>query len=87
MFAIEMIKENSENTPSVTLISKIKEVSRHLQAAKFQHVPREGNMVADWLARSCPCIDVELVIINFPIFYVRRLLLEDKLGNPRVRIS
>ncbi|MBA0819455.1 hypothetical protein Gohar_019416 [Gossypium harknessii] len=85
--AIEMIKKNSVNTPSMTLIRKINEAKRHTQTVKFQHVPREGKIVADWLIRYCPCDDVELIIIEFLIFYSRRLLLEDKLSTYRVRIS
>ncbi|MBA0762779.1 hypothetical protein Gotri_012349 [Gossypium trilobum] len=82
--AIEMIKKNSVNTPSMTLIRKINEAKRHTQTVKFQHVPREGNIVANWLIRYCPCDDVELIIIEFLIFYIRRLLLEDKLSTYRV---
>lgn len=45
--AIEMIKKNSVNTLSMTLIRKINEAKRNTQTVKFQHVPREGNIVAD----------------------------------------
>lgn len=48
---------------------------------KFQYAPRESNTVIDWLARDYPCTDVNLGIIEFLDFHVKRLLLDDKFGN------
>ncbi|KAH1108316.1 hypothetical protein J1N35_012084 [Gossypium stocksii] len=48
---------------------------------------REGNMVADWLAKTCPSTDVNLRILDVPTFYVRKLLLEDKFGVPYVKTN
>lgn len=69
-----------------TLVKKIKEVCQQFLTVKFQFVSREGNMIADWLARSCLSNDVNLVTINVLMLHVRRLLLEDKIGDPHVRI-
>ncbi|MBA0678772.1 hypothetical protein Goari_020094 [Gossypium aridum] len=85
LIAIELIKESNANLSSYTLIRKKNEVTRHIQMVKFQYIPREGNMMADWLAKSCTCEDVEHRIIDFPNFYVRGLILEDKISTFHVR--
>lgn len=56
-------------------------VSRYFQAVKFQYVPREDNTMTGWLARACPSSEVEHDIVDFPMFLVRKLLLEDKMEN------
>ncbi|MBA0688412.1 hypothetical protein Goari_006203, partial [Gossypium aridum] len=43
-------------------------------------VQREDNKVVDWLAQLGSNIDVELTLLEFPNFSVRKLLLEDKFG-------
>lgn len=44
-------------------------------------------MVADWLTRSCFSSKVNLATIDASTFHVRRPLLEDKIGDPHVRIN
>ncbi|MBA0675400.1 hypothetical protein Goari_016946 [Gossypium aridum] len=62
LYTIEMILEISVNIPWMTLIQRINEVRRKLQEVKFQFVPREGNMVADWFTKSGSINDAK---INF----------------------
>lgn len=85
LISIELINESNTDRSSSTLIRKINEATRHIQMVKFQYVPREGNIVADWLIKTCTCEDVELRIIDFPNFHVRKLLLEDKICTFHVR--
>lgn len=79
---VKMIKDCSNNTPSMTLVRKIKKVYCQFNAVKFQFVHRRGNTIVDWLAKIYPNIKVSLRIIDVLIFHIRKLLLEDKLGNP-----
>ncbi|KAG8485764.1 hypothetical protein CXB51_019103 [Gossypium anomalum] len=87
MVAVDMIKECSGSTPSMTLVRKIKKVSRQISKVKYQLVNRKCNMVADWLAKSYLSNDVNLVYIDVPTPHVRKLLLEEKLGDSRIRIN
>ncbi|KAK5834918.1 hypothetical protein PVK06_010598 [Gossypium arboreum] len=68
----------------MTLVRRIKEVSRHFESVKFQFVNREGNMVAD---RTCPSTHVNLHILDAPTFHIRKLLFEDKFDIPYVKIN
>ncbi|KAG8502826.1 hypothetical protein CXB51_000473 [Gossypium anomalum] len=65
----------------ISLGKKISTVKRYFQIVKFQFIQREGNMVANWIVRTCPRGESKLSIIDFPTFHVKKLLLEDKLGN------
>ncbi|MBA0820095.1 hypothetical protein Gohar_019709 [Gossypium harknessii] len=87
MVVVDMIKECSESTPSMTIVRKIKEVTRQISIVKYQFMNRENNLVADWLAKSCLSNDVNLVYIDAPTPRIRRLLLDDKLGKHHVRIN
>ncbi|MBA0847427.1 hypothetical protein Goshw_017847, partial [Gossypium schwendimanii] len=81
LIAIELTKKSDVNLSSSTLIRKFNEVTRCIQMFNFQYVPRKGNMATDSLAKTCTSDDVELRIIDFPNFHVRKLLLEDKIGT------
>ncbi|MFQ6619709.1 hypothetical protein Gotur_000332 [Gossypium turneri] len=83
--AIELTKKSNVNLSSSTLIRKFNEVTRYIKMFNFQYVPRKGNMAMDSLAKTCTSDDVELRIIDFPNFHVRKLLLEDKIGTFHVR--
>lgn len=54
---------------------------------KFQFIRRERNVVDDRIDRTCPREESEHSIIDFPTFHVRKLLLEDKLGNSSVKVN
>lgn len=75
--AIDMLKDNSEGTPLNIIVRKIKEISRHLTAVEFQFVRRRGNLVADYLARSCISFEFGIRIINSLSSYVKRLILNN----------
>lgn len=75
------------DVPSKTIIRRIKEVARQFDAVKFQFVKKEGNLLADWLARTCASVDVNLHILDVPNFHVKKLLLEDKFDLSYVRIN
>ncbi|MBA0732504.1 hypothetical protein Gogos_016591, partial [Gossypium gossypioides] len=79
LIAIELTKKSNVNISSSTLIRKFSEVTRYIQMFNFQYVLRKGNMATDSLAKTCTSDDVELKIIDFPNFHVRKLLLEDKI--------
>lgn len=46
---------------------------------------KEKNTVANSLARSCFSNDANLVVIIFLSFYVKKLLLDDEVGDANVR--
>lgn len=77
---VEMINEGLSSTPTMTIVRKIK-MHRQFVDVKFQFVHREGNMVAEGLARTCPSNEEILVKIDFSSFHVKKLLLEDKLRD------
>ncbi|MBA0629834.1 hypothetical protein Godav_024331, partial [Gossypium davidsonii] len=81
MMAVEMIKECLGSTHSMTIVKKIKMMPRQFASVKFQFVNREGNMVVDWLARTCPLSEMNLVTTDVSSFHVRKLFLEDKLSD------
>ncbi|KAH1057728.1 hypothetical protein J1N35_035793 [Gossypium stocksii] len=81
MIEVEIIKEGLGSMPSTTIVKKIKTMYRQFAAVKFQFVNWEENMIANWLARNYPSSEVNLVKIDIPSFHVRKLLLEDKLGD------
>ncbi|MBA0575293.1 hypothetical protein Golob_025068 [Gossypium lobatum] len=87
MVAVDMIQECSESTPSMTIVRKIKEVTRQISIVKYQFMNRENNLVADWLSKSSLSNDANLVYIDAPTPHVRRLLLDGKLGKHHVRIN
>ncbi|KAG8489929.1 hypothetical protein CXB51_015989 [Gossypium anomalum] len=87
MMAVEMIKEGLRSTITTTTIRKINMMQRQFADVKFQFVSREGNMVADWLARNCSSNAESSIKIEFPLFYVKKLLLKDKLGEDIVRTN
>lgn len=72
MMAVDIIKESLGSTPSMTPVRKIKEMSQQFLTVKFPFVSREGNMIVDWLPRSCHSNDVDLVNIHVLTFHVER---------------
>ncbi|MFQ6651264.1 hypothetical protein Gotur_023695 [Gossypium turneri] len=85
--AVEIVKDCLGSMPSMTLIKIIKDASPQFVFVKFHFVNREGNTLSDWLAKTCPSTEVNLRILDVPTFHVRKLLLEDKFGDPYVRIN
>lgn len=85
--ALGMINDCLEGAPSETIVKITKDVSCQFEFVIFQFVKREGNSIADWLAQTCRSIDANLHIIDVPPFHARKLLLEDKISLPYVRIS
>lgn len=79
MMALEIIEESMGNMPSITIVRRIKTWIQLFEDVKFHFVHKEGNMVANWLARSCSSNEVNLVNIDIPGIHVRKLLLEDKI--------
>lgn len=76
---VDMIKDCLGSILSMTLVKKIKVVSRQFTTVKFQFVSRERNTVADWLTKSCPSSEVNLATNDALTFHVRKLLLKDKI--------
>lgn len=62
---------------SEATVRQIKEVARHFEPFKIQVIGRAGNMVADFLAKSCEIIKEEVRIIETPNVYTRNLLADD----------
>ncbi|KAG8486813.1 hypothetical protein CXB51_020358 [Gossypium anomalum] len=87
MTTVEIIKEGLRSTTTMTIIRKIKMMQRQFADVKFQFVRKEWNMVADWLARNCSSNAESLIKIEFPSFHVKKLVLEDKLGDDIVRTN
>nr|KJB80216.1 hypothetical protein B456_013G086700 [Gossypium raimondii] len=81
MEAMECLTDRSGDCHSMTLIRKITTVKKCFQMVKFQFIRREGNMVANSIAKTCSKGDSELAIIDFPTFHGRKLLLADNLGD------
>ncbi|KAK5844853.1 hypothetical protein PVK06_000994 [Gossypium arboreum] len=79
--AMECLTNKFGEGNSLSLVQKISMVKRCFQFVKFQFIQREGNVVANWIVRTCPRGESKLSIIDFPTFHVRKLLLEDKLDN------
>lgn len=81
MEAIECLTDRAGDCHSMTLVRKITTVKKCFQMVKFQFIQREGNMVANWIVKTCLRGDYELAIIDIPTFHGRKLLLEDNLGD------
>lgn len=77
LVAIEMIKDSSDGALSNTIVQKIKEVARQFSMVEFHFVRREGNLVANYLARTYDTADVDIHIIVTPSVFVNKLLLDD----------
>ncbi|MBA0638637.1 hypothetical protein Godav_025346, partial [Gossypium davidsonii] len=69
MEAMECLTDRSGDCYSMTLVRKITTVKKCFQMVKFQFIRREGNMVANWIAKTCSRGDSELAIIDFPTFH------------------
>lgn len=63
--------------PSETIVRKIVEMLRRFEASKIQFIRRDGNLVADYLAKSCASHIVDIQIIDSPSMSVKKLLLDD----------
>lgn len=74
--AVGMIKDCVDRAPSKTTVWKIKEVAWQFKALKIQFVQREGNLIADFLAKTCETIDADVRIIDIPSAHIRKLLLD-----------
>ncbi|MBA0602422.1 hypothetical protein Gorai_002602, partial [Gossypium raimondii] len=66
---MECLTDRSGDCHSMTLIRKITTVKKCFQMVKFQFIRREGNMVANSIAKTCSKGDSELAIIDFPTFH------------------
>lgn len=71
------IKDSSDGASSNTIIRKIKEIDSHLNAVDFQFVRRDGNLVENYLAKTCISTDFEVQVIVSPSAFVKQLLLDD----------
>lgn len=52
---------------------------------KIQHIFHEVNKVTDCIAKSCSSNKYDLEIIDFLVYDVRQLLLEDKIKDFHIR--
>lgn len=75
--AISLINERARGSSSITIVWQIQGATRQFDKVSFQSIKREGNKVADWLAKSCSTSDVDIHIVDVPSFHVKNLLLQD----------
>lgn len=61
-------------------MQKIK-VIHHFGAVEFQFIRREGNLVADYLAKTCDASNVDIRIIDIPSVHVNKLLFDEASGH------
>ncbi|KAK5811264.1 hypothetical protein PVK06_026591 [Gossypium arboreum] len=69
-----------ESSSLTTLVQRIKEECRGNWTVKIQHIFHKVNKVADYIV-SYSMKKYDMEIIDFPMFDVRQLLLEDKMGD------
>ncbi|XP_025679132.1 uncharacterized protein [Arachis hypogaea] len=85
--AINFIKEGCSSAhPCNTLIDDIRILARRLQSVIWNHTLREGNMVADLLAKKGQKLPVGLHIFDVPLPDLSYVLFLDCSGVPRVKI-
>lgn len=75
-----MINECLNGSMSTTLVRQIVALSKHVEMTRFQYGRREGNSVADWLAKSCASNDSTLRIIDIPELNTCTLLFKDTMS-------
>lgn len=77
LVAVKLIKDCLDGVPSETIVRKIKTLAQQFEGFEVLFVRRKGNMVADFLSKTCSIVDVDIWIINVLSTVVRKLLLDD----------
>lgn len=75
--AVDLILESLEGAPSTTIVRRIKETTRNFERVKFQFISREGNRLADWLAKTGANDTTNLQIMEVPSLCIKSLLIKD----------
>lgn len=57
-------------------------MTRHFDKFCVQFVCKEGNIVTDWLAKTCVITDADIWLIDIPDEHARKLLLNDSMSIP-----
>lgn len=65
---VDLINESFDGAYSTTIIRQIKEAARGFEKVKFQFIGREGNEIADRLAKTCAADATNLRLWTFRVF-------------------
>lgn len=80
LVAVNMIKESLDGIPLNTIAHKIKVLVNSFEAFELNRVRRDGNVIADYLAKTCETADTDIRTIDIPCTYVNKLLIDDLLA-------
>lgn len=72
-----------DGSPSTTIVRRIKKATRSFEQVKFQFISKEGNRLADWLAKTCVADATNIQIMDVPSLYIQSLLIRDISGTHR----
>lgn len=79
LMVVSMIKDSINGAASETITRTIKEFLGQFEDFKVQFARREGNLVADYFAKTCESDLVDVHIIDVPSTHLRMLLSDDLL--------
>lgn len=83
---VNMINEHSIANSTKALVKSILNDSRLFDSIVFQFVNREENSMADWIAKTASTAYWLLCIIDTHDFYKRKLVSNDKFGEPIIKV-
>ena len=75
--ALEWIQESTAQHPDFNVIIKIREIQRRAWSCCLQHVVREANGCADWLAKRASQGSTDLVVLDYPPLGLQAFLASD----------
>ncbi|KAK5813122.1 hypothetical protein PVK06_028568 [Gossypium arboreum] len=78
--ATELLQDGSNEDNPLLLVQMIKEVCNESWTVRFQHVYREANQVADFMAKPCISRTHDLEVFEDPFPGCQHLFLSDKKG-------
>ncbi|KAH1106408.1 hypothetical protein J1N35_010176 [Gossypium stocksii] len=78
--AIELLQDGSNEDNPLLLVQMIKEVCNESWTVSFEHVYREANQVADFMAKLCISRTYDLEVSEDPFPGVQQIFLSDKKG-------